>query len=84
MLVSIAKREQSRTLSSAKIQNFLQTKSLFIRKTSFLYLSYRLMAFLFVFLRQLRMHHGTASFDGGDNVEAGIAADFTHSTNGAT
>ena len=26
------------------------------------------------------MHNGTASFDGGDNLEAGIAADFTHST----
>ena len=42
------------------------------------------MALLLVFLRQLRMHDGAASFDGGDNLEAGVAADFTHSTDGAT
>ena len=42
------------------------------------------MALLFVFLRQLRMHDGTTSFDGCDNLEARIAADFTHSTDGTT
>ena len=36
------------------------------------------MAFLLVFFRLLRMHDGTASFDGCDYIEAGIAADFTH------
>ena len=44
----------------------------------------RLEALLFIFLRQLRMHCRSASFDGCDNLEAGIAADFTHGTDSTT
>lgn len=42
------------------------------------------MAFLLVFFRQLRMHDGTASFDGCDNLEAEIATYFPHSSDGTT
>ena len=52
--------------------------------TDILYFSYCLTTFLFVFLRQLWMHSCAPSFDGGDNLKAGIAADFAHGSNGTT
>ena len=51
---------------------------------SFVKLTYSLMAFPFVFLRQLRMHCRATTIDSCDNLKAGITADLTHGTDGTT